>query len=120
MAEMLTLEKFEEAAEVVRKVTSETKLIYSEFLSNQTGNKVVLDTQKDTKSIYAQDNNGTKYYSYSHEILGGNLKVNNGFSTQIAIKFSKSYSIDRPISNIIFSDIVLNEETNKKVIKINL
>lgn len=42
MAEMLTLEKFEEAAEVVRKVTSETKLIYSEFLSNQTGNKVYL------------------------------------------------------------------------------
>lgn len=42
MAEMLTLEKFEEASEIVRKVTSETKLIYSEFLSNQTGNKVYL------------------------------------------------------------------------------
>ncbi len=42
MADMLTLEKFEEAAEIVRKVTSETKLIYSEFLSNQTGNKVYL------------------------------------------------------------------------------
>ena len=42
MADMLTLEKFEEAAEIVRKVTSETKLIYSDFLSNQTGNKVYL------------------------------------------------------------------------------
>ena len=42
MADMLTLEKFEEASEIVRKVTSETKLIYSEFLSNQTGNKVYL------------------------------------------------------------------------------
>ncbi|MCD8037790.1 MAG: threonine ammonia-lyase [Lachnospiraceae bacterium] len=39
---MLTLEKFEEAAELVKKVTSETKLIYSEFFSNQTGNKVYL------------------------------------------------------------------------------
>lgn len=39
---MLTLEKFEEASEIVRKVTSETKLIYSDFLSNQTGNKVYL------------------------------------------------------------------------------
>ena len=39
---MLTLEKFEEASEIVKKVTSETKLIYSEFLSNQTGNKVYL------------------------------------------------------------------------------
>ena len=39
---MLTLEKFEEASEVVKQVTSETKLIYSDFLSNQTGNKVYL------------------------------------------------------------------------------
>ncbi|MBQ2257478.1 MAG: threonine ammonia-lyase [Lachnospiraceae bacterium] len=39
---MLTLEKFEEASEIVKKVTSETKLIFSEFLSNQTGNKVYL------------------------------------------------------------------------------
>ncbi len=42
MAEMLTLEKFEEASEIVKKVTSETKLIYSDFFSTQTGNKVYL------------------------------------------------------------------------------
>jgi len=39
---MLTLEKFEEASEVVKKVTQETKLVYSDFYSNQTGNKVYL------------------------------------------------------------------------------
>ena len=39
---MLTLEKFEEASEKVKEVTLETKLIYSEFLSEQTGNKVYL------------------------------------------------------------------------------
>ena len=39
---MLTLEKFEEASEKVKEVTLETKLIYSEYLSNQTGNKVYL------------------------------------------------------------------------------
>lgn len=42
MSEMLTLEKFEEASEIVKQVTSETKLMYSEFLSNQTGNKIYL------------------------------------------------------------------------------
>ncbi len=41
-AEMLTLEQFEEASEVVKQVTQETKLIYSSFYSNQTGNKVYL------------------------------------------------------------------------------
>ena len=39
---MLTLEKFEEASEVVKKVTLETKLVYSDYLSSQTGNKVYL------------------------------------------------------------------------------
>ncbi len=41
-SKMLTLEKFEEASEVVKKVTQETKLIYSDFYSAQTGNKVYL------------------------------------------------------------------------------
>ncbi len=39
---MLTLEKFEQAAEVVKKVTLDTKLIYSEYFSNMTGNQVYL------------------------------------------------------------------------------
>ena len=39
---MLTLEKFEEASEVVKQVTQETKLVYSDFYSAQTGNKIYL------------------------------------------------------------------------------
>ena len=39
---MLTLEKFEEASQKVKEVTLETKLVYSDFLSAQTGNKVYL------------------------------------------------------------------------------
>lgn len=38
----LTLEKFEEATDIVQKVTAETKLVYSEYFSAQTGNKVYL------------------------------------------------------------------------------
>ena len=37
---MLTLEKFEEATEVVKRVAKETKLLYSKSLSQQVGNKV--------------------------------------------------------------------------------
>lgn len=40
--EMLTLEKFEEASETVKKVTQETKLVYSDYFSRLTGNKVYL------------------------------------------------------------------------------
>lgn len=42
MSEMLTLEKFEEASEVVKRVTLETKLVYSDYLSAQTGNRIYL------------------------------------------------------------------------------
>lgn len=39
---MLTLDKFELASEVVKKVTKPTKLVYSEYLTEQTGGKVFL------------------------------------------------------------------------------
>ncbi len=42
---MLTLEAFEEASECVRKVIQETKLIYSEYFSAQTGNRVYLKAE---------------------------------------------------------------------------
>ena len=38
----LTLESFERACEIVKKVTLETKLVYSDYLSSQTGNRVFL------------------------------------------------------------------------------
>lgn len=39
---MLTLEKFEQASELVKKVTNPTKLIFSDYLSDQTGGKIYL------------------------------------------------------------------------------
>ena len=40
--EMLTLNAFEEASEIVKRVTSDTKLVYSEYFTNQTGNRCYL------------------------------------------------------------------------------
>ncbi len=42
MMKELTLEKFEEAAELVKKVTLPTNLVYSDFFSGKCGNKVYL------------------------------------------------------------------------------
>ncbi len=39
---MMTLEKFEEASDAVIKVTNRTKLVYSDYFSEMTGNKVYL------------------------------------------------------------------------------
>ena len=42
MKKMLTLETFEQASEIVRKVTNDTSLIYSDYFSSISGNKVYL------------------------------------------------------------------------------
>ncbi len=42
MEEKLTLKKFEEASEIVKKVTLNTSLIYSDYFSEQTGNQVYI------------------------------------------------------------------------------
>ena len=42
---MMTLEKFEEASELVKKVTNSTKLVYSDYLSEQSGGKVYLNPE---------------------------------------------------------------------------
>ena len=47
---MLTLEKFEEASEIVKEVTQDTKLVYSDYFSAQTGNKVYLKPENMQKT----------------------------------------------------------------------
>lgn len=42
MSEKLDLKKFEEASEIVKKVTLNTNLIYSDYFSQQTGNQVYI------------------------------------------------------------------------------
>lgn len=48
--EMLTLESFDEACECVKQVISETKLVYSDYFSTQTGNKVYLKPENMQKT----------------------------------------------------------------------
>ncbi len=47
---MFTLEKFEKASEIVKQVTNPTKLIYSGYLSEQTGGKVYLKPENMQKT----------------------------------------------------------------------
>ncbi len=47
---MMTLEKFEEACEVVGKVTTETRLMYSQYFSDRSGNKVYLKPENMQKT----------------------------------------------------------------------
>lgn len=110
-------------------IDKKTYVDYEEYdiqVENMTGNRILLDTQQSTRSIYVQGENETAYYSYSNEILGELLRINNGFSTRLTIKFYKSYSLNNPTTNIVFSDVIFNyndnisENTERETIIINI
>lgn len=83
-------------------------------IENKTNDKVVLDSKKDTKSVYVLDKNEIKYYAYSNELLSNLLSVDSGFSTQLTIKFIKNYSsTSRKDEQIVFSDSKINNKTEK-------
>ena len=109
-----------------------SKKVYNDYeeydlqIENLTGNKILLDSLQNTKSIYLVDGNETEYYSYSNEILNELLEINNGFSTRLTIKFYKTYSLENATDTIVFSDIILNyngnigKNTERKTIKISI
>ena len=47
---MLTLEKFEQASEFVKDITNPTKLVYSEYLSQETGGRIYLKPENMQKT----------------------------------------------------------------------
>ncbi len=61
---MMTLEQFEKASEVVKQVTKPTKLVFSEYLSQQTGGKVYLKPEN-------------MQHTGSYKIRGAYYKISN-------------------------------------------
>ena len=98
---------------------------YEVKIENKTENQIILDTLNSTKTIYIQDENGINYYSRSHELFSGLLKINSGAMSKINIKFSKTYSTDRQTKALVFSDVIFNNNTSStnkesQVISVNL
>ena len=96
--------------------------IYKLKINNKSGSNIILDMLQNPKTIYLQDNNGMKYYAYSNELIASMLKVRNNFSTEIDIKFSKSYtSSNVKLNFMVFSEVIFNNnEDDKKNIEIPL
>lgn len=93
---------------VLRKHTYMDYETYDIEVKNTSGNIILLDTKKSTKTIYLQDTNGVKYQSYNNEILANNLIVDNNRTNKLTIKFANAYSSTRRINKMVFSNIVPN------------
>lgn len=95
-------------------ITILSRKIYMEYeeyeirVDNNTDNTILLDTKKSTKTMYLLDKNNIKYYSRSHEVLDGLLKINSGFSTQLEVKYTSAYSITTKIKSLVFEDVIMD------------
>ena len=93
---------------VISKSTYIDYEIYNINVENKTENDILLDTKENTQSMYIKDSKDVKYSSYSHEIIDSSLIVQSGGNRNLAIKYTNSFSINREIKYLGFSDVILD------------
>lgn len=89
---------------------------YEEYLlkiSNNTSEDVTLDTLENSQSIYLEDSKKMKYSAYEHELSKSDLTIGKGHVRQLKVKFYNSYSLDKTIKAMVFSNLLIKEEKNK-------
>lgn len=92
------------------------KQIYKEYeqyeiqVTNLTYQTILLDSKKNTKTMYLEGENSVNYYSLSHEILINDLMVKPKATVTIFIKYSKEYASNKTVNKVVFSDIILDYE----------
>ena len=86
---------------------------YTVQVKNGSENSILLDSMQSTKTIYLEDEKSVKYYCYTNEIISEFLKVNKGASTQLKLRFMRSYSSSQKNVSLVFSDIIMNYTGSK-------
>ncbi len=88
--------------------------IYKFEFQNNTQNTVLLDTLKNSKSIYILDRNSIKYGSFATEVASSLFELPMYTTKSFSIKFNKRYNPVDETKKIVFSDIILNYEQYKE------
>ena len=89
--------------------------IYNLQVRNYTQNTIKLDSRETGNKTYGIDNNEVKYVSYIFEKVDSDLSISAGQTREIDIKVKKNYSENNQINQLVFSDIILNEDEYKKI-----
>ena len=93
--------------------------IYADYIvlnvnvSNQNYKKILLDSGENSNSVYVEDNKGVCYLSYLYEKSNNDLTILQGENAKVKIKFAKPYKNDITVRKVIFSDILLNYNTDE-------
>lgn len=110
---------------IVNVITKDTYMDYEEYtikVTNNTGKDILLDGRTNVETLYLEDKNEKKYYSYSNELTKPMLEVPNGQTKEVTIKFYTSYVSTKKIKYMVFSDLILydGELSEKIMLKVNI
>lgn len=91
-------------------------------IKNDTENTVLLDSRKNTESMYLLDYNKNKFISMAYENMEDDFIINPGEEKKINLKFCNPYREKMPTTEYVFSDIEMNadESGDKQEIVIDL
>lgn len=95
-------------------ITVVEKSIYMDYeeytikIFNGTNNRILIDSLESTKKMYITDNNDMKYYARTHEISNSLLKIPTKATSELKIKYTRSYSASRTIKSLVFEGLILD------------
>lgn len=89
--------------------------IYNMQIKNYSQNEIKLDSRETGDKVYGIDNNEVKYLAFIYEKVDSDLIVRPGETKEINIRIKKNYNLNNQINQLIFSDIILNNEEYKQV-----
>ena len=99
---------------VISKNTYMDYEVYNIQVENNSNKDILLDDKQSTTTIYLEDNNNIKYAAQSYELLNEDLLINEGYTKNLSIKFTNSYSLSRKINYLTFSKIILDNKEYEK------
>lgn len=83
-------------------------------ITNNGENDVLLDDLKNTSTLYLLDTNNIKYTMTSDELTKEQIYIRKGATMNMSIKFTNSYTVNRVLKNIVFSNASIKDENEPK------
>ncbi len=84
--------------------------VYHITITNNSDKTIILDTRKDSNTTFVTTNNGAEMEAMLFENYEEDLRIENGETKNIDIKFSNSYQENSGAIRVTFSNVVLDEE----------
>ena len=82
--------------------------IYILKIKNNTQNDILLDSKKNTRTVYLTDMKNQNYVAFLNELSIDDLTIKSGTMQTVSIKFNKAYNPQKVVKSINFTNIVLN------------